>query len=583
MAALHQTMSQVLARLRDISVSQRVALLLGGALVAVSLIWLVQWAASPELVPLLAQDLQPEELGLVRKGLESMGEKYQVRGSRVYVSPAANTQAIIAQLQLDEKMPANISTGFAALVEKSDPWISLEENDRRWTLALQREIEHVLKQFQGVQSASVFLNLTGRRPGFSKLPPASSASVTLVMKHGDEVPRELALAAARLVSGAVAGLPVRNVQVLDAGGGSALDWDSEQDAGNALHRLRLQHEQHYTETIRRQVPDPKALVSVQVELNSTTTSSQTETPTKGVAEKEETTSDRQTRVRRSEQPGVQPNVAVSAGSGGADETTGKESSKTEMRVGTAVKSEATPAGDIKLVTAAISLSSSYLESVFKRTNPGGEAPTDAQLEEVFQRERTRLAAQVARLVKPQAEENVAISRYYDTASQPVAAAEPVRALDQTLDLARRYAPQTGLGVLALISLAMMLRMSRRASPSEAFGMELGLPREAIEAAKRAAGDVAAASRSGGGRAAPSMVSPPAGAGGQDAEATVLMDVEQAAAMEGILVAQEVDPSTVQTRKMLDQVSEMVKTDPDTVAAVLEQWVQRHDTYHEQDA
>ncbi len=80
-----------------------------------------------------------------------------------------------------------------------------------------------------------------------------------------------------------------------------------------------------------------------------------------------------------------------------------------------------------------------------------------------------------------------------------------------------------------------------------------------------------------------MVSPPAGAGGQDAEATVLMDVEQAAAMEGILVAQEVDPSTVQTRKMLDQVSEMVKTDPDTVAAVLEQWVQRHDTYHEQDA
>ena len=41
MGALQKLIAQMLARLRDINTSQRVALLLGGALVAVSLIWLI--------------------------------------------------------------------------------------------------------------------------------------------------------------------------------------------------------------------------------------------------------------------------------------------------------------------------------------------------------------------------------------------------------------------------------------------------------------------------------------------------------------------------------------------------------------
>jgi flagellar biosynthesis/type III secretory pathway M-ring protein FliF/YscJ len=56
MGALQKLISQIMERLRDMTLSQRVALFLGGALVAVSLIWLVQWAARPEMVPLLDQD-----------------------------------------------------------------------------------------------------------------------------------------------------------------------------------------------------------------------------------------------------------------------------------------------------------------------------------------------------------------------------------------------------------------------------------------------------------------------------------------------------------------------------------------------
>jgi flagellar biosynthesis/type III secretory pathway M-ring protein FliF/YscJ len=590
MGALQRILGQIVRRLRDINTSQRIALLMGGALVAISLIWLVQWAASPEMVPLLDQDLQPEELAQVRSGLELMGEPCEVRGNRVLVRAAAHRQAMIAHLQQQEKLPANTSTAFANLVRQSDPWISMEESQRRWTFALQQTLEQVLRQFSGVKTANVFLNLSAQGKSFSRTPPPSSASVTLTMKHDGEVPRSLALAAARLVSGAVAGLPPHNVEVVDAATGRvALDWDVEQDAASQLERRLAKEELRYAQKIRQQVPDPKALVSVQVELNPTASNVQTEQPLKGVPRSERTMRQETTRGRPGELPGVQPNVGLAAGSGGSSETNSQETSETESEVGLARKVEATPPGEVEKVTAAISLSHSYLEGVFRRANPtadpGASGPDDAQIEDVFQRERTRLLSQVIQLVKPQIEENVAISRYYDNTVENVVASAP-GALNDTVDLMKSYGPQAGLAVLAVVALGMMLRLARKSDVSDMFGLELGLPKEAIEAAKAAAADVSALASQPGRYAGPGRRSPgPAEASavgtarGLDAELTA--PVENVAATEGMLVAQEVDPATVQTRKMLEQVGQMVESDPDVVSALVEQWVQRSEQYRDE--
>lgn len=590
MGALQRILGQIVRRLRDINTSQRIALLMGGALVAISLIWLVQWAASPELVPLLDQDLQPEELAQVRSGLELMGETCEVRGNRVLVRAAAHRQALIAHLQQQEKLPANTSTAFANLVRQSDPWISMEESQRRWTFALQQTLEQVLRQFSGVKTANVFLNLSAQGKSFSRMPPPSSASVTLTMKHGGEVPRSLALAAARLVSGAVAGLPPHNVEVVDAATGRvALDWDVEQDAASQLERRLAKEELRYAQKIRQQVPDPQALVSVQVELNPTTSNVQTEQPLKGVPKSERTMRQETTRGRPGELPGVQPNVGLAAGSGGSSETNSQETSETESEVGLARKVEATPPGEVEKVTAAISLSHSYLEGVFRRSNPtadpGASGPDDAQIEDVFQRERTRLLSQVIQLVKPQIEENVAISRYYDNTVENVVASAP-GTLHDTVGLMKSYGPQAGLAVLAVVALGMMLRLARKSDVSDMFGLELGLPKEAIEAAKAAAADVSAVASQPGRYAGPARrgVGPAEAsaigtARGLDAELTA--PVENVAATEGMLVAQEVDPATVQTRKMLEQVGQMVESDPDVVSALVEQWVQRSEQYRDE--
>jgi hypothetical protein len=53
-------------------------------------------------------------------------------------------------------------------------------------------------------------------------------------------------------------------------------------------------------------------------------------------------------------------------------------------------------------------------------------------------------------------------------------------------------------------------------------------------------------------------------------------IENASVTEGMLVAQEVDAGTVQSRKMLDQIGQMVDSDSEVVSALIDQWLQRQD-------
>ncbi|MBU0639931.1 MAG: hypothetical protein KKB50_13765 [Planctomycetes bacterium] len=512
----------------------------------------------------------------MRSGLEAMNERFRVVGSRILIQAGANRQAILAQLQQTDQLPSDTSTGFDALVRESNPWISQAENERRWTVALQHEVERVLRQFASVKSAHVFLNLNTGHRTFTRSESAGKASVTLVMEGAEPVSRSLALAVARLVSGAVRAVPLRNVEVVDSNGVSALDWESEQSGtGTALHRLQREHERRIAEKIRSQFPgDPKLRVNVQVELDMTRLEVESSTPIEGVDISEDRTSEEITTLRQSGQPGVQPNVGIAAGGGGgAGENSTKETSRTEKVPGTTVRREQTPSGSITEIAAAINVSHSYLEGVFRRQNPPeAEPPAEPQVQAIFEAEKIKIVNQVTALVKPQTPEQVRVDWYYDTVERETAAR--AMGIDSAFELVQGYGPQAGLGLLALLSLGLMMRMARRTDEGEAFGLELGLPREAIDAAKQAAVDIGEVSqrvRTRGRRGKAAVI----GAGvDEDILAGGTAPIGQAAATEGLLVAREVDERTVQLSKMVEQVAEMSSKDPESVAGLFEQWVQQ---------
>ncbi|MBL8879935.1 MAG: hypothetical protein JNG88_12515 [Phycisphaerales bacterium] len=584
-----EQLARINQQLAQLAVSQRIAIALGGLVVAGSMIWLVQWSATPEMTPLLREELSPQQITSIQQALEEMGETSKEVGGRVWVRAAANKAAILAQLQLSDKMPADSSASFEALIKESNPWISQEENDRRWTVAMKAELERVLRQLKGVRDASVLLNLNARRHTFSRETPQASAAITLVMSGGEPVPRNLAKAAARMVSGAVRGLPLKNVQVVDSNGTAAIDWESEEDGGAAgLHQLRREFEKQVTEKIRNHLAfDPKARINVQVELDLAAHSTDSNTPTDPVDISEQKSTEQSTRAPRSGQPGVQPNVGLSAGGGGGEDIRTIETSRSEKIPGRVIKKEEKPGGEIQSIFAAVNISHSYLASVYRRQNPQGAEPNAVQIDAVFQKEKTRIAAQVSVLLKPQSEEQVRVDWYYDVDSIGVTGGDGGQGgtLDTTLAALQGYGPTAGLSALALVALGLMFRMARHTDRGESFGLELGLPREAVEAARKASADVATvASRrsgSGGGRGGGGGASRSGGAiiGGEyvdTSEGVAPLPVGQAAATEGVLEAREVDERTVQVNKMIDQLGKFVSDDSDAVAAIFEQWMRRND-------
>ncbi len=127
-----------------------------------------------------------------------------------------------------------------------------------------------------------------------------------------------------------------------------------------------------------------------------------------------------------------------------------------------------------------------------------------------------------------------------------------------MDLVKQYGPQSAMGMLALISFALMLKMSKRIDVSDSVGLEIGLPAEHIEAAKRAARDMSD-------EAARNSPNDPG-------DELVEAKAASTAMAQGLLVGKEVDQPTLQMQSMLDQVSGFVKNDPETVTALFERWI-----------
>jgi hypothetical protein len=213
------------------------------------------------------------------------------------------------------------------------------------------------------------------------------------------------------------------------------------------------------------------------------------------------------------------------------------------------------------IRAAVSLSYSYLLGIYQRNNPDADQPDEAGIEQIFSKQKTRIADHVAQLMIPPEPEQVSVDWHYDLLVPEPAAAG---ALDTPLDLAAKYGPVSGLGLLALLALGMMMRLAKRQDAGNSFGMEIGLPAEAIEAAQRAARDVATVGGQGLGADSGTL----GGVVGQAAGHPMSYGEEA----EGVLEAREVAESSLQAAQMLDQVASMAEQDSESVAGVIENWI-----------
>jgi len=320
-----------------------------------------------------------------------------------------------------------------------------------------------------------------------------------------------------------------------------------------------ERESHYVAKIMGKLGDiPGLRASVTVELDSSKSVKQTQTYHPPMVKTEASNSSEQTAGSSPTEPGVQPNLgqAVTQSPAGGSQST--EDTLTEnfpALINEKTTVEKFPFST-KHVTATVGIPHSFIVGVFHARFPDkDETPPDDDNDYVAVRdaELARVRASVERIimVKPSSDD-VVVDVYPDMTWSPDGAGyalAPVQMVSADLDgddesimgLVMRYGPQVGLAGLALMSLAMMMRIARN-SPSDLASVviseEVGEPESGEE---------------------PFL-------------STGTQAVGQASAAEGFLMGKEVGEDVLRAQELGAEVSKLVTEDPQGTADILRRWM-----------
>jgi flagellar M-ring protein FliF len=555
MGFLRQTLLQIQEHLKGLTVLHKVAIALCVGLIAVSLAWLMNWSVAPDMVTLLDQSFKPQELSSARRELDRLNVSYKLSTDKILV-PADQRDWLLARLQESEALPSDISIGFAKLMEEQSIFVSYDDAQWQRQVALGNELARVLRKFTGVRGASVFIDRPMKR-GFGENHSDPKASVFLEMKPNSTVGRAFVDAVASFVSGAVVGLRPDNVSIVDATTGQRYEATTKDGAISAdFLDDRRKKEEHYAEKIRGQLSYIRGvLVGVFAELETEAKRTETRKLGNPLTLEEETTTNNERTASADGEPGVIPNAAARVPGGSAGNNRELTTEKTKFAKGDeTVSVTENMRGVVKKLTASINVPRSYFVNVFKQLSGTDKAPTEQELEPILTAQLAQIKAQVRPLIDASTEEQIQVNWFPDPPAMP----ETTLASSSNLgEMAATYGRPAVLAGLAVLSLAMMLMLVRKAQPA-ALRMK---PVLAGAGGGNGAGGGLGGGSGGGRRASEDLLTVEGG------------PVGKAQVTQTILEGREVDEKTLKNQQIIEQVNDLVKDDPDSVASMLRKWIE----------
>jgi len=256
--------------------------------------------------------------------------------------------------------------------------------------------------------------------------------------------------------------------------------------------------------------------------------------------------------RRSSEPGTVPNTARQVAAGETEQQSEREHSQTTYKGEVDYKQVRTESHryGIKRLFASVFVPRSYLALIYERGHEG-ETPTDEQLDnaastqKILEDIRKKVLCALGATEKESEKGVVEVGWCYDGTEMILADTMTAGADQSVMQYVENYGGKAGLILLAVASLGMMLMMVRKVSDGPVVPGE-DVPSKLIKRRDRK--------------------------DQEEVEFTVSGAIGEAQASEALMMGQEVDESTLQTQKVVDQINELVKEDPDMSAAILEKWV-----------
>ncbi|MBX9737360.1 MAG: hypothetical protein K2X32_10585, partial [Phycisphaerales bacterium] len=184
-----------------------------GVIVVMVLLLVVTQSSKSTYVELMP-GASPAEQAAAKATLDTYGIKYSPENGKIMVRAEERHQAL-GLLGAEGKLPQNTQFMFATLLQQNNWMDSRSQGEYKQNVALQNELQMVISNFRGVERATVMidvpepmgLGMTYRKP---------TASVSVTMKGGKVLDRDMVDAIAAMVSGARAGLAITDVKVIDA-------------------------------------------------------------------------------------------------------------------------------------------------------------------------------------------------------------------------------------------------------------------------------------------------------------------------------------------------------------------------------
>ncbi|MCA9279382.1 MAG: hypothetical protein H6815_08775 [Phycisphaeraceae bacterium] len=547
------------------SVSPTARLLLASlAVIVIMGLFLVrQYSSKPTYVPLFPTTQDAATIDQVSGFLESSNIPHEIKGSELLV-PADDRRYVLSKLGEQQLLPADTSILFTNLLDKQTMWQTSQQHRQASNIALMNELSRWITQWDNVEKANVFIDVPDRQ-SLGDPRTRGTASVTVKTRSGT-LSQSTVDAIASFVAGSKAGLNPEDVRVIDARTSRQYSARSEDDA---IAGTYLEHQTKIENQVREKlldllafVPGVTVAVSAQVDVTRSTTEQRSYSPsgegTVSLKQKTSTDSQSSSSSRPRTGTGLTANVSddptLGSGSSGSS-TEGAVDEKTyENQFGYTHTSSIDPGGRATRLVASINVPRGWYATIAPGVTRDEDFDPTApdvitQVEQAFA---TALKPEIESLILPHltivdgtsgasSEGIVSVSLIpIDTVPEVMGSgasdqAAGVTGMVSTL-ASRGMIEKAVLGVLAVVSLFMMVGMVKKAGkrvelpPIEEL---VGIP--------------------------PSLL----------AESDL---VGEAGESDGVLEAVEVADDEFESTRMLEQIRELVKNQPDDVSNVIRRWV-----------
>lgn len=558
MDALRVQLAKIQEQVGALSASQKMLAISLLAIMVLTLLFWSRYAGTADMEAVLDQALSSDEIGRIQGELRKMGIQFKVTGDRVLVQSDRKLEAL-AGLSYAQAMPQNTRSAYDEIIKRISPWSSQSDNDATRNDAKASLLGQLIRMWPDVTSASVVIDPTNeRRIGDRGRQPRASVLITTNDPKNRRKDRSLVEAAAATVAGAQSGLDLSQVTVVVNGVKHNVNDPDSMGIGNADEILTRQqdNEKFYADKIAKQLEYVQApvLVSVTVDLNvQSEVKHEEKYDPKGIAKSENAIESESTEETAPAQPAAEPGAVSNSGmqlgspptaTGGAGSTRERNNTTFDSRFSVTQTDTKTMAGKAKVIAAAVRVPRSYFVNLFKINNGAGSTkdPDDKMLEPVYAIELVKMRNEVKKCT--------AIANDADIQVEPYPDALPLMAVGTTIvstqpgstggvsTMLLGHYKEFVLAGLALVSLFVVSSIVKKSAPAPlipAPAMELG-EAPALASDEDMAGEV------GEGR--------------------------------GNLDAMELDEDTIKAQQMVEQVSTMVKENPDGAANLVKRWLNR---------